>query len=164
MPISDICNTRVVTAHKGTPIVDVARLMRDRHVGCVVIVDEIKGNIHPIGLITDRDLALEVVAAEVNPEKLSAEDIVVRDIILAAEDEGILETLHSMRKHGVRRLPVVNRSGSLVGIVSADDMIELIAQEMKELAKMISVEQRHEKNLLRMNYAAGPGVPGPFPL
>lgn len=164
MPISDICNTKVVTARKDASIVEVARLMRERHVGCVVVVDEVRGNPVPVGLITDRDLVLEIIAAEADPDKLSAEDIVVHNVIVADENDGILETLHSMRKHGVRRIPVVNGNGVLAGIVSADDMIELIAEEMKELAKMISVEQRHERNLLRMGYAAGPGIPGPVPL
>lgn len=164
MPISDICNTKVVTARKDTSIAEVARLMRESHVGCVVVVDEVKGSTVPVGLITDRDLVLEIIAAEADPGKLSAQDIVIHNVIVADEDDGILETLHSMRKHGVRRIPVVNGNGALVGIVSADDMIELIAEEMKELGKMISVEQRHERSLRRMDYAAGPGIPGPIPL
>jgi CBS domain-containing protein len=164
MPISDICTTPVVTAARDTSILEVARLMRERHVGCVVVVDEVKGKTVPVGLITDRDLALEVIAVEADPLKLSAADIVIHNVIVADEDDGILETLHSMRKHGVRRLPVLNRDGALVGIVSADDLIGLIAEEMKELAKMIAVEQHHEKTLLRMSYAAGPGLSGTFPL
>lgn len=164
MPISDICTTPVVTAGRDTSIVEVARLMRERQVGCVVVVDEVNGNTVPVGMITDRDLVLEVIAAEADPLKLSAENIVIHSVVTAGEDDDIREMLHSMRRHGVRRLPVVNGDGALVGIVSADDMIELIAEEMKELAKMISVEQRHEKILLRMSYAAGPGISAPFPL
>lgn len=164
MPISDICNTKPVTVRKDTSLVEVARLMRERHVGCVVVVDEVRGSAIPVGLITDRDLVLEIVAAEADPRKLSAEDIVVRNVVVADEDDGILETLHCMRRHGVRRLPVVDGDGVLAGIVSADDLIELIAGEMKELARMISVEQRRERSLFHPGYAAGPGVPGPAPL
>lgn len=156
MPISDICNTKVVTVDKDATIVEAARLMRDRHVGCVVVTEEIKkGTLLPVGMITDRDLVLEIMAIEADPRHLTAGDIVIRSIITVRDNDGIWETLHRMRTHGIRRVPVVDGAGALTGIVSADDMIELIAKELKELSKLIAVEQRHERDLLRMTHAGG---------
>jgi CBS domain-containing protein len=164
MPISDICNTRVVRVNKEAPIGEVARLMREHHVGSVVVTEEVRGKHIPTGIITDRDLVLEILAPEADPDNLSAGDILIHSPIVAEENDGIWETLHRMRAHGIRRLPVVDREGALTGIVTADDMIELIAEEMKELAKMIAVEQRREKNMVRMSYVSGPGLAGPLPL
>jgi CBS domain-containing protein len=164
MPISDICNTKVISVEKDASVLQVARLMRERSVGCVVVTEEIKGKHIPAGIITDRDLVLEVMAAEADPNQLSAGDIVVHSAIVAEETDGVWETLHRMRSHGVRRLPVVDADGALTSIISADDIIELIAEEMRELSKMIAVEQRHERNTVRMSYAAGPGLGGPLPL
>lgn len=160
MPVSDICNTKVVSIDKDASIPEVARLMRDRHVGCVVVTEEIKqGTPLPVGVITDRDLVLEIMAIEADPKHLCAGDIVMRSIITARGNDGIWETLHRMRTHGIRRVPVVDDTGALTGIVSADDMIELIAQELKELSKLITVERRNEKDLLRMTVAGGwPGM------
>jgi CBS domain-containing protein len=160
MPILDICNTNVVRIDKDTPIVEVARLMRERHVGSVVVTEKIKGKQIPTGIITDRDLVMEILAVEADPNALSAGDIVIHSLIVANEDDGLRETMHRMRTHGIRRLPVVDADGALVGIVSADDMLDLIAQEIKELAKMIVVEQKREKNQVRMSYVSGPGLGG----
>lgn len=157
MPISDICNTKVVSVEKDDSILKVARLMRERHVGCVVVTQPAKGKRIPTGIITDRDLVLEVMAAEADPNQLSAGDIVVHSPIVAEENDGIRETLHRMRSHGIRRVPVIDGNGFLAGIVSADDMIEFFAKEFKDLAKMIAIEQRHEKEKLSMGFAAAPG-------
>jgi CBS domain-containing protein len=164
MPISDIYNSDVTRVDKDTPIAEVAYLMRERHVDSVVVTEEVKGKQIPTGIITDRDLVLEVMAAEADPSRLNAGDIVVRSVVVANENDGILETLHSMRTHGVRRLPVIDGDGALTGTVGADDMIRLIAEEMKELAKMMLVEQRHERNMVRMSHIAIPGSAGLYPL
>lgn len=156
MPISDLCNTSVVSVNKDATIPEVARLMRDRHVGCVVVTEEIKkGTPLPVGVITDRDLVLEIMAIEADARHLSAGDIVMRSVITARQNDGVWETLHRMRTHGIRRVPVVDDTGALTGIVSADDMIELIARELKELSKLIAVERRYERDLLRMSAAGG---------
>jgi CBS domain-containing protein len=164
MPVSDICNTRVVRVDKDTPVSEVAYLMREQQVGSVVVTEQVKGKQIPTGIITDRDLVLEIMATQADPKKLSAGDIVFHSVIVADESDGIWETLHRMRTHGVRRMPVVDREGTLTGILSADDMIRLIAEEMKELAKMIAVEQRHERNIVRMSHVTSPGLGGPLPL
>lgn len=150
MSISDICNTQVVTVDETAGVLEVARLMREHHVGCVIVTEEKDGKRLPIGVITDRDLVLEIMAIEANPKHLCAGDIVIRNPVTARRDDGILETLHRMRSNGVRRLPVVDQDGALNGIISADDLIALIARELKELAKLIRVEQRNEKDLLHI--------------
>jgi CBS domain-containing protein len=165
MSVSDICNTRVISADKDTSIPDVARLMREHRVGCVVVTEEIKkGTLLPVGVITDRDLVLEITAIEANPRHLTAGDIVIRSVITVRENDDIRETQQRMRTHGIRRVPVVDATGALTGILSADDMIGLIARELQELAQLIAIERKRERDLLRLTFAAeemaNPGATG----
>jgi CBS domain-containing protein len=118
--------------------------MRSRHVGDVVVVEQRNGSRHPVGIVTDRDIVVEVVAAGVNPDALTVADITGPDLATVSESEGVYEALHTMRSKGVRRIPVVDRDGGLVGIVTLDDLLSLLAEEMTELAKLVSREKQRE--------------------
>jgi len=144
MPIGDICVLDVITCSPSTKINEVAQLMRQHHVGDVVVVEESKGKRVPVGIITDRDIVTSVIALELDPTIFSAGDLVARQIIAVREDLGVFEAIRKMRRHGVRRMPVLDQEGGLRGIVSVDDLIELLAAEMTELAKLISKEQDDE--------------------
>lgn len=144
MPIGDICVLDVVTCGRDTKIDEVAQLMRRHHVGDVVVTEDVKGKQVPVGIITDRDIVASVIAVKLDPSVFSAGDLVSRPIVKVREDVGVFEAIQQMRKHGVRRMPVVGPEGTLVGIVSIDDLIELLADEMGELAKLISKEQFEE--------------------
>lgn len=145
MPISEICNTEVVTIRRNASIQETAQLMRERHVGDVVVVDELDGERMPVGIVTDRDIVIEVIAKGVALDKLTAGDIMSLDLITAQENDGVYETIQMMRVKGVRRLPVVNPRGGLFGILSVDDVIGLLSDEMGEVARLISHEQTLEK-------------------
>lgn len=149
MPIGDFCVRDVVTANRETTVRQAAVLMRENHVGDVLIVDQARGNRVPVGIVTDRDIVVAVVALNLDPGVIAAGDIMGQEIETVQEDEGIFETIHQMRSAGVRRIPVVNQNGSLVGIVSLDDLIQLFAEEMGEVAKLISREQRRETRVRR---------------
>lgn len=144
MPIGDICVRQVVTATRETTVQQAAQLMRENHVGDLLIVEQNHGARTPIGIVTDRDIAVAVVALGLDPAVLSVGDIMGPELQTVDEDEGIFETLHQMRDAGVRRIPVVTQEHSLIGIVSTDDIIQLLADEMTEVAKLISREQRRE--------------------
>lgn len=147
MSISEICKREVVIADRSLSILDTARLMRQYHVGDVVVVEGVEGRRRPLGIITDRDLVLEVMAAGLSPETLTAGDVMGQELAVVGEHEGVFETLRYMRAKGVRRMPVVDREGWLLGIVAQDDLMELLAEEMGELATLVSVErQREEKS------------------
>jgi CBS domain-containing protein len=148
MPIGDICVREVVTATRDTTIQQAAQLMRENHVGDLLVV-ETNGKRRPIGIVTDRDIVVAVVAPNLDPAALSLGEIMGPELETAPEDQGVFETIHQMRTAGVRRIPVVTEDGSLAGIVSIDDLVQLLAEEMTELAKLISREQRREMHARR---------------
>lgn len=144
MAVGEICNREVVITEKSASVADAARLMRSHHVGDLVVIEERGGRRHPVGIVTDRDLVVEVVAAGVNPEALKVGDIMGPEVATVRESEGLFEALRYMRNKGVRRMPVVDASGALVGILTLDDLLGLLAEEMMELAKLVSHERRRE--------------------
>lgn len=144
MPIGEICNRAVVFAKKDTSLLEAAQLMRQNHVGDLVIVDEKNGRRMPVGIVTDRDIVIEVIAKGIDINTVTTSDIMSSGLAMARETEGVFETIQLMRLKGVRRMPIVDAHGGLVGIVSVDDLIELLAEEMNELAKLISREQVRE--------------------
>jgi CBS domain-containing protein len=135
MRIKEICSRVVVVAEPGTDLRKAARLMRDHHVGALVVVDGSDGHRRPIGIVTDRDIVVEVVAAtEVSPEKLTVGDVMSSDLVVASEDVGVFEAVDLMQDRGTRRLPVVDGDGHLVGIITLDDVLRMVAGELTALA------------------------------
>jgi CBS domain-containing protein len=149
MPIGEICNREVVIAFARESAVEAAKLMRQYHVGDVVIVEEREGRRVPVGIVTDRDLVIEVMAKEVDPSLFRMGDLVTRELATAREQDGVYETIQRMRLHGVRRMPVVDGEGALVGIVSLDDLLALLAEEMMALARITRREQEVEAAIRR---------------
>ena len=150
MPIGDVCVRDVAIGSKDMTVQDAAQLMRRLHVGDVVLAEEgPKGRRVPIGIVTDRDIVVSVVATALDPAVYTLGDVVTEKLVTAQEDEGIFEALQRMRIHAVRRMPVVDREGGLVGIISVDDVIHLLSEEMSELAKLISREQLREAHAKR---------------
>jgi len=118
--------------------------MRRYHVGDLVVVDESGGKRIPMGLITDRDIVISVIAAQLDPTTITTGDLISREIVVVGEDQGVFETIEHMRAHGVRRMPVVDQQGALVGIIAVDDLTELLAEELSQLSKLVSKEQAQE--------------------
>ena len=145
MAIGEICNREVVIVAREAPVIAAARLMRQYHVGDLVVVDELAGLRRPVGIVTDRDIVIEVVAMEVDPETLRVGDIMSAELATVRETEGVYETIRYMRDKGIRRLPVVDRDGWLQGIVTLDDLLILLAEEMGELARLIGREMDREQ-------------------
>ncbi|MDP1707992.1 MAG: CBS domain-containing protein [Gammaproteobacteria bacterium] len=145
MPIGELCSRAVVFVRREDSVREAAQLMRQHHVGNVLVVDEKDAQRVPVGILTDRDIVVEVVAKNVDLDKVSVGDIMSFELASARDTDGVFETIQLMRMKGVRRLPVVNASGGLVGILALDDIIELLAEELSALAKLISREQAQEK-------------------
>ncbi|BCB26136.1 CBS domain-containing protein [Sulfurimicrobium lacus] len=145
MAIGEICNREVVFAQRETTVLEAARLMRQHHVGDLVVVDEDGGKRVPVGIVTDRDVVLEIVCMELDASVLTAGDIMGLELATVRENEGVFETIRYMRAKGVRRIPVVDARGGLVGIVTLDDLVQILAEEMNELAKLIATEGRRER-------------------
>lgn len=145
MTLKTICNREVLIAQKIDTVVEAARLMREYHVGNVIIIEERNGLKYPVGIVTDRDIVVELIAKEVDINSVTLGDIMYREITLAKENDDINETIKIMRQKGIRRLPVVDDSGALIGIVTLDDLIDLIAEQLQDLAELIGGQQKLEK-------------------
>jgi len=130
---------------KQGSLFEAARLMRDHHVGNVVITEVNANRRVPVGIVTDRDLVIEVLAEGVDPRSLIVADIMSDDLITAREDDEMLDTIRVMRAHGVRRIPVTNRDGGLEGIVAVDDLLDLVAEQLTDLVELFRREQDLEQ-------------------
>jgi CBS domain-containing protein len=144
MPIGEFCNREVVYATRETSIPEAAQLMRQYHVGDLVVVDEIDGKRVPVGIVTDRDIVIEIISQSLDINEFKVGDIMSPQLISVQEKEGVFETIRLMRAKGIRRIPIINQEGGLEGIVSADDILDLLAEEMAELAKVAPREQERE--------------------
>jgi CBS domain-containing protein len=144
MPIGEFCNREVVFATRDTSIPEAAQLMRQYHVGSLVVVDEVDGKRLPVGIVTDRDLVIEIISQSLDFNDFSLGDIMSPQLVSVQEKEGVFEVIRLMRTKGIRRILVVNQEGGLEGIVSADDILDLLAEELAELAKVAPREQERE--------------------
>lgn len=144
MSIGEFCNREVVFATREMSLPEVAQLMREYHVGDLVVVDEIDGVRVPVGIVTDRDMVIEIIAKSLDLNEFSVGDIMGSQLVSVQEADGVFDTIRLMRTKGIRRIPVVNQQGGLVGIVSVDDILDLLAEEMAELAKVAPREQERE--------------------
>ncbi|SMF94662.1 CBS domain-containing protein [Methylomagnum ishizawai] len=145
MSIGQLCNRNTVTVRKEDSIAATAQLMRESHVGSVVVVEDAGTGPKPIGILTDRDLVVEILATGLDPAAVGVGDIMSYPLAVAREDEGLWEIMQRMRAQGVRRLPVVDGQGHLVGIVASDDLLELLAGELGQLAKIVNQERARER-------------------
>lgn len=144
MSIGTLCNREVVVTVKESTVVEAARLMRSFHVGDVVVLEE-GDERRPLGLVTDRDVVLGVVAPGLDPESVTVGDVMSADLVTVTEDVDFWEALALMRQRGVRRLPVVNERGGLEGILTLDDALALINEAMADLVVLVSREMGREE-------------------
>lgn len=144
MRISDICIRGVVCIAPDASVLDAARAMREHHVGCLVVAERRDGDARPLGVLTDRDIVLAVVAPDIAVDVLTVGDVMSPQPHTCREDDELFGVLQTMRRHGVRRLPVVDDDGRLTGIVSADDVIAAFGMEVTELARAFRYQQARE--------------------
>jgi CBS domain-containing protein len=144
MSIAPFCNRDVVVVEQNCSVLEAARLMRAHHVGALVIVASGDGVNRPVAVVTDRDLVIEVMAVGLDPEAVLVAEVVTERLCSVPASEGVFETMRLMRDHGVRRLPVLDDGGGLLGIITIDDLIALLAEEMNELSRLITHQQAKE--------------------
>ncbi len=130
MLAKDVMKTEVVTVSPSAPITEAALSMREEDIGALVVVDD-EGR--PVGIITDRDIVVSVLANSKNPLEILVEEVMTKKLIVVQEDASIFELLKILAKNNIRRVPVMRR-GKLVGIVSEDDLIVIITTELSNLA------------------------------
>ncbi len=144
MTIGTLCSRDVSVSRRGEALASAAEHMIKRHIGAIVVVDEANGGLKPIGIITDRD----VVCRQLDPPRdlfcMVVEDAMTTDILTLDETCGIAGAVDSMTARGVRRAPVVDAAGKLLGIISIDDLLPHLALELTGLAELIGSQARRE--------------------
>ena len=146
MSVGEICNREVYFVSRDNTVVEAAKLMRDHHVGALVVTEQREGKPHPIGLLTDRDIVVEIIAEDIKVENLLVGDVMSLDLLSIGEDDGISESLKLMKTRGVRRVPVLDGKGELAGILAVDDLIGLLAEELADISQLVEREQEKERN------------------
>lgn len=141
MRAGELCVRDVVTAHEDESALDAARRMAQLDVGDLIIVRERPhGQPHPIGIVTDRDLVVHVLARELPPAATKVRDIMRRELVTASEDDDIEAVAAKMRTHAVRRLPVVDHLGGLQGVLSIDDVIGWMRDQLQTATKLLEAQ------------------------
>jgi predicted transcriptional regulator len=148
MRVGDYCKHDVVTVDADSDIVEAASLMRNEHVGLLVVFAPGDTTRKPLGVLTDRDIVVQVTARGVDPRKVTVADIMSRKPIMAVEADDLNEAVQGMRISGVRRIPVVKHDGTLTGILAMDDVLEVLTGMLCDVSGTVRNEQRQERRLL----------------
>lgn len=133
MPVENLARSDTVTAAPDDSIQELAATMQAEAVGCVVITDDGA----PVGIVTDRDLVMRTLTSGTDPNGVVAEDVMTEDLCTIDDGAGFYRATELLSEHGVRRLPVTDADGDLTGIITIDDLNELLADEQQELAGVI---------------------------
>ena len=145
MSAGEYCNREVIIVEPTISVTEAAELMRHHHVGDLVVVEKQAEQSRPLGIVTDRDIVIEVVAQKIDPDSLTVKDIMSANPVSVPESTSLMDTLDTMKQKGVRRLLVVADNGSLQGLLSADDAIELIAEQVDDLTQLVKREVKQEQ-------------------
>lgn len=148
MRVGELCTREVVYCGPDDSVPDVAQLMRNHHVGDLIVAEARGGRLIPVGVVTDRDLVVKVLAEGVAPDVLLAGDLMTRTLVTATDSESVYDAVERMRAEGVRRLPIVGAEGSLIGVLSADDITEFLAEELTGVARIGPRQSVLEKEAL----------------
>lgn len=145
MRVGDICKSETITCPRETSVQQAASLMRSHHVGDLVVADDTAGGKIPVGILTDRDIVMAVIAPGLDPDSLLVGDVMTEELLTAQETDSISDTLARMRQAGIRRVPVVDGHGYLCGIVSSDDLLGFIVGELGALAGITAGQPVQER-------------------
>lgn len=145
MNVGKACNIKPVTADSDNDIIEAARLMRKHHVGTLIITEGGAGKSRPLGIITDRDLVVEVLPRDMNLHSIKLGEVMSGCPLTAREDDDLYDTLERMWLKGVRRVPVVDDKGNLTGVLSTDDVLEVLAKELSGVIKLFERERGSEE-------------------
>lgn len=149
MKLKDLCVLDVAFCTPDVTVVEAARLMRQHHTGDLVVLDDADEEREPVGIITDRDIVLEVLAKGRDPGRTTVREIMSTQLVVASDSEDYAEALQRMATHGVRRVPVVDDKRCVLGIVTLDDMLRVHAAQANRLLDIVGKEQAREQRTRR---------------
>lgn len=145
MSAGEYCNREVIVLGRDESLRAAVNLFRQYHVGSLLVVEDNRGVKVPVGILTDRDIVIEVIAEDVDIDAVTVGDVMCGNLITVREATSLLDALGLMQGNGVRRVPVIDERGGLLGILTVDDVIELVAEQMTRLAGVITNELRYER-------------------
>ena len=145
MSAGEYCNREIVVVEKSDSVREAAKLMRERHVGDVVVVEKTAEGAKPQGILTDRDIVIELLAKDVDVDSVSIGDIMSTHLVSVNEDTKLLDAINLMRDKSIRRLIVLTETGTLAGLLSVDDILEIVTEQLTSLSKLIANEIENEQ-------------------
>jgi CBS domain-containing protein len=140
----DLCNRIVTFATREMTVERAAQLMREHHVGCLVVADDTPQGRLVVGVLTDRDIVTAVVAMSLDPAALRVEDVMSVDVTTARAEDSMEDLVGTMHREGVRRLPVTTPEGCPIGLVTLDDLLRVMAEQLRSMGRAIEIEQLRE--------------------
>lgn len=149
MLLKEFCTTNVASCGPQTTVLQAANLMRQRHVGDLVVVDDPQDEGIPLGIVTDRDIVIEVLGKGLDPAKTMVASLMRTPVVIAHESEDTTQVIERMKTHGVRRLPVVAREGEVVGIITLDDLLKVFVADANGLLDIMAKGQSNEQHTHR---------------
>jgi CBS domain-containing protein len=149
MLLKDVCTPDVISCNPDCSALHAARLMRQHHVGDVVVVENAETDPSPIGVVTDRDIVVEVLGRELDPARVTLRQIMRTPAVIANTGEDVSVAIERMKAHGVRRVPVVDQSSRLAGVLSLDDLLQRLAADATAIGEVITREQDRERRTRR---------------
>ena len=145
MKVSDICTANVVTVTPEASILDAACLMRKEHVGDVVCQGKLEGG-SPLGILTDRDIVVSVLATDLDPKTISVNDAMSYELATVRLDDDLDDAIEVMTESRVRRVPVVDSNGMLAGVLSMDDVIGAMSGMMEKISGLSDLQCWKERS------------------
>jgi len=133
----------LATIDESTPLIEAAKMMREKGVGDLLIARMSDRTARPVGLITDRDIVVHAIACDLKPDEVTVGDLCTRDPVTVDADADLAQITAAMSKHGVRRV-LVTRDSEIAGIVTLDDVIDAMAQIMNNLSDMLTRQLDYE--------------------
>jgi CBS domain-containing protein len=147
--VGEYCNRSVIIGRPEQSLKEAARSMREHHVGCVVVIEPGASGNRPVGIVTDRDIVVRVLAqTDLHLEQVRLDDIMARPVVTIGESDELVDALEAMRSAGVRRLPVVDERNSVIGLLSFDDLIRHFQGSFGDFAALLLREQQQEQRSL----------------
>lgn len=146
MTVGEICVREVAIVRKGDSVIEAAKRMREYHVGNVVVVEDRGQELIPVGILTDRDIVVSIIAKD--PDRLGSlvvGDVMSFELLTAREDETLQSVLKRMCARGIRRIPVVSQNGGLEGIVAVDEVLEYVSEKMADVVRLMTKQRQLER-------------------
>lgn len=149
MLIRDLYNPAARVTRPDEALADAAHAMINGHVGSLIVVETVGTARKPVGILTDRDIVRGQLRLSADLFCLTVGDVMTPDPLTIALGTGVTEAIEAMQARAVRRAPVVDSFGNLMGIVTLDDLLPAVARELEELSTMIGTQARHERAAIR---------------